>query len=124
MDNFSIFVRAAARFMAADRPDIYNEDTAHRDLVTWYSELSSKDKPGSMGTGGFSLVKSVDDEGDVYWMLSRHIVELSVFITETDSDVFDWTAESKLVGQVDLGVPVHEEEDDDEGLDEDHEDLV
>lgn len=107
MDNhFGIFMQAAARFMVADRPDIFpNEDSAKEALVEWYMDLSEDDEDNiGWSTGGFTLRKIIDDDV-ITWVLERSIAQLTIFPEENIAHIYNWAHDGAVVGKADLGIP-------------------
>jgi len=110
MVNLSEFIRAGALFMATDRPDIYTIEGATQDLTEWFSVLSGSEEDNiSMGTGGFVLSKSCFDE-EIEYLLTRNIITFTVFMEDHETSVFDWAQSGALTGQIDLNIPVPDDE--------------
>lgn len=96
--------------MATDRPDIYTIEGATQDLTEWFSVLSGSEEDNiSMGTGGFVLSKSCFDE-EIEYLLTRNIITFTVFMEDHETSVFDWAQSGALTGQIDLNIPVPDDE--------------
>jgi len=106
VDNFSIFMHAAAKFMVADRPDVFSsEDEARKILVDWYTDLAEdEDSNVSWSTAGFNLRKTTID-GFIHWHLERQIVSFAVFPDEEVSHIYNEARSGEIVGKVNMEIP-------------------
>lgn len=107
MMNVTRFLREGARFMAADRPDLWNVEDAFDRLTQMFSYLVGVENSGEIGTAGFVLQKFVgvdDDEGVITWRLARNILTFEIFEEEGESLVSDWTDTSAL-SNIGLDIP-------------------
>jgi len=105
MMDVTRFLREGSKFMAADRPDIWDVDNAFDTLSHMFSYLAGLDESGEIGTGGFVLQKFIDiDNGDISYYLQRKILEFIVFEDENETTVMDWSHSSHL-SNIGLDVP-------------------
>lgn len=101
--DVSNFLKESARFMAADRPDIWNEESAFHTLVDWYSKLSDDEhENGEICSGGFGLSKRSED-GLIEYELNRKITQFNIYQEEEETSVFDWTNGATVV---DIGLDI------------------
>lgn len=105
MNDLSKFIQEGAKFMAADRPDIYSVEEAADSLSRWFSNLSGFDpdddnRHTATGSGGFELTRFVDEYGDSEYTLNRHIISFNPF--ENDPYIFNWTKNGALTDILDL----------------------
>lgn len=101
MSDFSKFIQEGAKFMVADRPDVFDTDSATEALSRWFSELSAHDmdndnRPVSFGSGGFELTRLVPEEGENEYVLNRHILSFTTYAGEGESYLFNWTKRGAL----------------------------
>lgn len=90
-----------ARWMHADRPDLYlSVDDAFDDLSTVHDKLSLRDGSSWTSWGGFFLHKWEED-GVVEWNLMKKISSADVFLDENAVNVTGWTDTS---GTMSVGV--------------------
>ena len=74
MDIFT-FARAAGEAMAKSRPDIFTQERATRDILSWTEELNGISE-GWAGTGGFMLYKHTEpDTNEVEFALVESVVD-------------------------------------------------
>ena len=105
MMDVTVFLREGAKFMATDRPDLWDAESAFEQLSSMFSYLAGVDESGEISTGGFALQKFIDlSSGDISYNLHRKILELNVFINERETSVHDWTTYSAL-NNIGLEVP-------------------
>lgn len=105
--NVSNFLQQSAKFMSADRPDIWSVDTAFKTVTEWFSLLAGDDEGGEISSGGFAMTKRITD-GVYEYELHRKVIQFTVFDDEGTS-IFDWTRGGTLV---DVGLNIVDEEDD------------
>lgn len=101
------FLREGAKFMAADRPDIWTVDSAFDVLVKLFSDLAGQDGSGEIRVGGFALQKYVgtgDEEGLIEYNLHRQVLTFEIWEDENVTAVYDWTDCSAL-SNIGLDVP-------------------
>lgn len=113
MSNTSLsdFTNAAAKWMRADRPDLWSShEEALLDITTAFSELSGYDDEDEavVHFSGFTLTR-IPMDGMVEYVLSRKLISFAVYTEDEESDTFDWTHLGKLVGTVELNLPEYEE---------------
>lgn len=99
--------------MAKDRPDIYTPSSAMDDLVDRMNSL--RDSSGNLVlsgemSGGFVLLRIVEDEGMEEFQLTRCISSVTTFLPEEDCLVAGW------VDDIDLPNPGVEVDNDDEDV--------
>lgn len=98
MDNMIDFLRENAKFMAADRPDIYNAESALADLISWYNHLDQSDDADYISSGGFTLSKEVSPDGHVVeYFFARLVSSAHIYVNDGDFDTFNWLSGSATV---------------------------
>lgn len=103
--NVTKFLQESAKFMAHDRPDIWDADSAFKTLTSWFSHLAGEDEGGEISSGGFGLTKR-DSDGVIEYELHRKITQFCVYPEEEETSLFDWTTNGELV---DVGLDLEEE---------------
>lgn len=99
------FLQEGAKFMAHDRPDIWNKETAFNSLTDMYSHLAGQDGDGQIDTGGFSLQKFDNtDDGIIEYHLHRKVLEFVYFEDENETLLTDWTDCSTMIN-IGLDIP-------------------
>lgn len=99
------FLQEGSKFMAADRPDLWDQAEAFEKLVAMFSYLLDLEESGEVATGGIVLQKFFDEENDsVSWHLHRKILEFEIFQDESETALIDWTDESSLCN-IGLDIP-------------------
>lgn len=108
--NIIDWLRETARYMRADRPDLYeSEEEALEDLSQIYHSLGDYDYPCWSAWAGFFLHKWTED-GLTEWTFTKKISEAAVFPEEGKIKVYGWTASSgTLKTGVNLPSPDFEE---------------
>ena len=103
--NVSKFLQESARFMAADRPDLWTKEDAFDILSTWFATLAGEEGSAEISSGGFALTKRQEDQF-IEYELHRKISQFCVFPEEEETSLFDWSSGGTLV---DVGLDLEEE---------------
>src|SRR5690349_7285291 len=86
-----------AKFMAKDRPDLYDDETeAFADLSKIYDAMADTEGPTWTSWAGFNLVKHEED-GIVEWDFTKKISTCAIFVDEGVCDVYGWTSKSGTI---------------------------
>jgi hypothetical protein len=82
--NVIEWLNATAAFMAADRPDVYDKETAVEELSVAMESLREYDLPVSvMSFTSYFLIR-VEDEGVEEFNLSKKITSVNLFMPEEE----------------------------------------
>lgn len=95
--NVIDWMRESARYMAADRPDIYTPATACTELFRYVEFLRKLDMPFNwVSFSSYILIRQMDD-GVEEFDLTRKLSSVSLFPEEEDVLVFSHTSLSKTL---------------------------
>lgn len=91
------FLRQTAEFMAKDRPDIYDVQTAITDLVNMMDKM--RERKESTWTSFASYILMLHYEGDDVeeWNLTRKVSSLTIFEEEEEVLVLGYTKGSGVL---------------------------
>lgn len=102
--DVSTFLQESSKFMSADRPDLWTQETAFKTLTEWFSHLAGDEDTGEISSGGFALTKRMYD-GVIEYELHRKIVQFNIFEDEdSQTSLFNWTDGGSLV-DIGLNIP-------------------
>lgn len=93
------WLRESAKFMADDRPDIYNFESALYDLSDAVEQLRTLDNGYITNTflfTSYSLIRIADAEGVEEFILSRKLSSVTLFTPEDDCLVLSHTDKISL----------------------------
>lgn len=76
------FLRETARYMAKDRPDIYDEPTALHDLSETMERMREIDGPTWTSFASYLLYKHVEDDVMEEWFFTRKITSMAIYEPE------------------------------------------
>lgn len=89
-EDMKSFIKKSAKFMAADRPDLWDKDKAKIALKRWIPFL--KDNGDFTGSGSFLVFLHIDHEedgGGKQYSLVRSIYDVNIY-DDDDNYEFDW----------------------------------
>jgi hypothetical protein len=107
------FLRSTAEFMAKDRPDIYDVQTAITDLVTMMDKMRGMGEPTWTSFASYILMLHYEGDDVEEWNFTRKVSSLTIFEEEGEVLVVGYTKNS---GALKYGVDLPDVLDDDLGI--------